>query len=289
MKKQLTFLFFLFNTFFVFGQSEITVLNGYKYIYLPPLTYQDGSTDRFGIRSQVKEKLIRSGFNILESTTPPQGVNVCLVVTCFIEHTNNWGQPIPDYVYLKIFNCENQVVYSSQGASGTIVMSIEQGWRKATKSATSDFDKYRYTYDESKSIARKIENSLPTLELTGLKEDSIRSYLTSKKIDPIEGIYKSYSSGDMPYYKFGIIKVGDIFKAVIIESEFTYWKQGEVKAIFEKSSMKGLYSTKWYKGDKKPYETFASMDNEAFLTIELINSKSEKTQDKFIKLFPTAK
>jgi S1-C subfamily serine protease len=287
MKKQLTFLLFLFNTLLVLGQSDVTIFNGYKYVYLAPLTYQDGSTDKWGIRSQVKEKLVGSGLNVLETTTPPQGVDVCLIVSCFIHHTNNSYQATSDYVYLKFINCANQVVYSSQGASGALVTSFQQGWRKATKSATSDFSYYSHTYDESKSIAKQIEKNLPTLELTGLTEDSIKSYLTSKKIDPIEGIYKSYQSDGMPYYKLGIIKVGSIYKAVIIESELTYWKQGELKATFEPSSMKGLYSTKWYMGNKTPYETFASMDNEALLTIELKDQKSgEKRQDKFIKMFP---
>jgi len=288
MKKQLTFLLFLFNTLFVLGQSDVGVFNGYKYVYLAPLTYQDGSSDKWGIRSLVKEKLIGSGLNILETTTPPQGVDVCLIVSCFIDHTNNAYQATSDYVYLKFLNCANQVVYSSQGATGALVTSFQQGWRKATKSATSDFNYYRYNFDESKTIAKQIEKNLPTLELTGLTEDSIKSYLTTRKIDPIEGIYKSYQSDGMPYYKIGIVKIGNIYKAVIIETELTYWKQGELKATFEQSSMKGLYSTKWYMGNKTSYETFASMDNPALLSIELKDQTTgEKRQDKFIKMFPS--
>ncbi len=289
MKKQLTFLLFLFNTLLVYGQSELTVLNGYKYVYLPPLTYQDGSTDKWGIRSQVKEKLVGSGLNVFETTTPPKGVDLCLIVSCFIDHTNNAYQAASDYVYLKFINCSNQVVYLSQGSTGTLVTSFQQGWRKATKAATSDFNYYHYAFDESKSLAKQIEKDLPTLELTELREDSIKSYLTSKRLDPIEGIYKSYQSDGMPYYKIGVLKIGSIYKAVIIETELTYWKQGELKATFEPSSMKGLYSTKWYMGNKTPFETFASMDNEVLLTIELKDQKTgEKRQEKFIKMYPTA-
>lgn len=289
MKKQLTLFIFLFTSLLALGQSDVTVLNGYKYVYLAPLTYKDGSTDKWGIRSQVREKLIGSGINVLETTTPPQGVDVCLIVSCFIDHTNNAYQAASDYVYLKFINCANQVVYSSQGASGAFVTSFQQGWRKATKGATSDFNYYSYGFDESKTISKQIEKNLPTLELTGLTEDSIKSYLTSKKLDPIEGIYKSYQSDGMPYYKLGIIKVGGIYKAVIIETELTYWKKGELKATFEQSSMRGLYSTKWYMGNKTPYETFASMDNEALLSIELKDQQTgEKRQDKFIKMFPSS-
>jgi hypothetical protein len=138
------------------------------------------------------------------------------------------------------------------------------------------------------TLSKQIEKNLPVLELTGLTEDSIKSYLTTRKLDPIEGIYKSYQSDGMPYYKIGIVKIGSIYKAVIIECELTYWKQGELKATFEQSSMKGLYSTKWYMGNKTSYETFAIMDNAALLTIELKDQKTgEKRQDKFIKMFPS--
>jgi S1-C subfamily serine protease len=113
--------------------------------------------------------------------------------------------------------------------------------------------------------------------------------LTSRKIEPLEGIYKSYQSDGMLYYKLGIIKVGQVYKAIVIESELKYWKLGEVKAIFEPSSVKGLYAVKWYMANKTPIETFANMDNDALLNIELKNlSTGEKRQDKFIKMFPSS-
>jgi S1-C subfamily serine protease len=93
----------------------------------------------------------------------------------------------------------------------------------------------------------------------------------------------------MPYYKFGIIRREDKFKAIIIESDGKIWKPGEVKAVFEKSSMRGFYSVRWYMGNKTPYETFGNMENEALLTVELKDQKTgEKRQDKFIKMFPSA-
>lgn len=287
MKRQIILIFILFNSLLLLGQSDITVLNGYRYVYLAPLSYEDGSNDKWGIHSQVKEKLIGSGFTLLETTTPPNGIDVCLIISCFIGHTNNAYQAVSDYVYLEFINCTKQVVYRSQGASGAFVTTLQQGWRKATNGATSDFNYYQYSFDESKTIRKQIEKNLPKLELTSLTEDSIKSYLTSKKLDPIEGIYKSYQNDQLPYYKLGILKFGDIYKAVIIETELSYWRKGELKAIFEQSSVKGLYSTKWYRADKTSFETFASINNEALLSIETIDRVTgEKSQDKFIKMFP---
>ena len=38
----------LFNS--IYGQS-VNNLNGYKYVYVAPLIYEDGSNDKFGVRS----------------------------------------------------------------------------------------------------------------------------------------------------------------------------------------------------------------------------------------------
>lgn len=287
----LTLLTTLFLQFYSMGQSDITVLNGYKYIYLAPLSYQDGSSDKWGIRNSIKEKLIASGIKVIETTTPPADIqnNTCLIATCTIDHTNNIGQPIPDYVYLKIINCDNQIIYSSQGAGPAYGSSYQRMWKKATDAALKDIRSFKYGFDKNLTFELMSLKNLPSIEMTGLTEDSIKSYLTNNKTDQIEGIYKSYQTDGMPYYKIGIIKSGYKFKAVIIESDLTYWKMGEVKAVFEQSSMKGLYSVKWYMGNKTPYETFGNMENEALLNIELKDQKSgDKRQDKFIKMFPVA-
>ena len=111
--------------------------------------------------------------------------------------------------------------------------------------------------------------------------------MRSNTLDPIEGIYKVYQTGNITYYKFGIIKHDNKFKAIIIESDLKQWKQGEVKAIFEQSSMRGFYSVRWYMADKTPQETFGSITNNALLSIELKNPKTgEKEEDKFIKMYP---
>lgn len=140
-------------------------------------------------------------------------------------------------------------------------------------------------------FGQSAENKAPKPELTGLTEDAVRSYLNKKKPDPIEGIYKSRQRDGMPYYKIGIVKRGNIYKAIILDTEVPNWKKGEVKASFEPGSMKGLYSAKWYMSDKTPYETFADLDmeTEVLLTIELKDQKTlEKRQDYFIKIYPAA-
>ena len=127
------------------------------------------------------------------------------------------------------------------------------------------------------------------VEKTSETEESMKSYLSSNKIDPIEGIYKSAEGTLLPYYKFGVIRAGEKFKAIIIEGDLKHWRLGEVKAVFEGSSIKGVYSARWYLGNKKSFETFGLLENSGLLSVEFNGSTPEKKyQNKFIKLFPVA-
>ncbi len=284
MKKSiLTCLAILLVSAFSFGQ----ILDGYKYVYVPTLTYTNGGSDIWNISGMLRTSFSNKGFIVLtENSTPPEEVkkDPCLLLTCEISHTNVTSGVNKVTITLK--NCKEEVVHSN--TAGAMGLSMQADYNKATKKAFSEINSMKYSFNPAKTVAKDFEKSLPTLELTGITEDSIKSYLTNNKIDPIEGIYKSYQSEGMPYYKIGIIKNGDKFKAVIIETELSYWKAGELKAVFEPSSMKGFYSVKWYRGNKTPYETFGSMDNAALLSVELKDQQTnEKRQDKFIKMFPS--
>lgn len=148
-----------------------------------------------------------------------------------------------------------------------------------------DITSNHYSYNSS--LTPQIQ--LPDVEKTTETEESIKAYLTSNKIDPIEGIYKSYQSDHLTYYKFGIIRKDEKFKAIIIESDLKSWKPGEVKATFEQSSMKGVYSVKWYSGTKTSQETFGYLKNDGILSLELSNLKTgEKTQNLFVKMYPSS-
>jgi S1-C subfamily serine protease len=281
MKKKLkilaTLLFIVVSTF---GQ----VLDGYKYVYVETLTYQNGGNDIWKISSKLRMYFSNKGFTVLpESSTPPKEImqEACLVLICFINHTNIvYGT---NEVTITLKNCKGEVVHSNTG--GAAALSVQDDFNKATKRAFSVIENMTYNFNASKTPV--IE--LPEVEKSDETEGSIKEYLSTNKLDAIEGIYKSYQSEGMPYYKIGIVRKGDKYKAIIIESDLNDWKTGEVKAVFEQSSMKGFYSVKWYMGDKTPFETFANMDNEALLSIEFKSQKTkEKREDKYIKLYPAA-
>lgn len=155
------------------------------------------------------------------------------------------------------------------------------------------YQKPDYLLQQLKPIVEKYNKTskfkFPEVEQTSETEQSLKTYLNSNKLSKIEGIYKSYQSDHLGYYKIGIRKFKEKYKAVIVESDFKHWQTGEVKAIFEQSSMNGLYSTKWYLGNKTPYETFAFMETPSVLAIEFDDpSTREKRLSKFIKMYPTS-
>jgi hypothetical protein len=75
MKSFVFLLVFFFQAIVSMGQSDETVLNGYKLVYLVPMEYTDGSSDKYGVGSLVKEKLQLLGLQIVESSAVPNGMS----------------------------------------------------------------------------------------------------------------------------------------------------------------------------------------------------------------------
>lgn len=280
MSKTLLILIVLVTTLNVSGQD----LSGFKYIFVPTLTYQNGGTDIWSISSKLRTAFMQKGFVVLdESSNPPQELqkDPCLLLRCFIDHTNvTYGT---NSVSLTLKDCNDIIILTSKGSAAG--WSVQDDFNKATRRAFSKIDYLSYRFNASKTP--KLD--LPEVEKTEETEQTLRTYFDTNSISEIEGIYKSYQSEQLGYYKIGIKKYGSKYKAIIIESDLNHWKTGEVKAVFETSSMKGFYSTKWFMGNKTPLETFALMENQALLSVEFKDAQTgDKRTDKFIKMYPSA-
>jgi S1-C subfamily serine protease len=261
-----------------FAQS----LDGYKYVYVPTLTYQNGGTDIWGISRMMRELFSEKGFIVLtESSNPTKDLtdNTCLLLIGSVTHTNvTYGT---NEVTLTLTNCKGQTVYSNTGSA--MGMTVQDDFNKATRRAFSQIKSLSYSFKTN--LTPSIE--YPSVEKYDETEESLKSYLTNSNIDPIEGIYKSYQNDQLSYYKFGIIKKDGKYKAIIIESDLKQWVTGEVKSVLENTSMSGFYSVRWYMADKTSVETFGQLENGGLLSIEFTNPQNgEKRQDKFIKMFP---
>ena len=283
MKRRFQFiLVFLLFAFTSFGQKKLQALNGFKYAYVGMLQYENGRIDIFGLSSYLKQELTKKGFIVLSnenSNWPSEAKsNPCLVGRWL---PSNSGGNKAGYI---IKNCKDEIVYENNSSALNWTNDYDDNYFRAMKKAFEPISSFKYNFDEHFTT----EIIYPQVETINETEDSLKQYFLTNKIDLLEGIYKSYQSDGIGYYKFAIKKYNDKYKAIILESEYKAWKQGEVKAYFEPSSMTGFYSVKWFSGNKTSSETFANMENPALLSVEFKNNKSdEKIQNKFIKMFPT--
>lgn len=287
-KLKKSFLLFVLCCIFLnsSGQS-VKVLDGYVYLHIYPVIYGNSQSDIYGIAGDVREIFVDKGFGYISDFTDPRQRsqlvvdNPCIVLYCAVSHDSPALYTSAELT-LTFTNCYNQLVYKTSSKTG-ISGSYEKRFSIAVDKALADFKAHLYAYNPRLTPLVVY----PEVEKTNETEESIRSYLSVHSLDPIEGIYKSYQSENMQYYKIGIIRVGDVFKAILLESEFSQWKPGEIKAVFEQSSISGLYAVKWMMGNKTPFETFARMENPAVLLIEFKNQSNEATESRYIKMFPS--
>lgn len=264
-----------------YGQ-DINALNGYKYIYFPTIKWSDGRVDPYGIARKIGQYFSEKGFIIFDENSPvPKEIqdDPCLALT-FTGEARSPGVG-SESITIILKNCKNEVVFSGKGK--TMGMTAQGGMNSAIKKALAPVNSLVYRFDIDK--APTFES--PEIEITSETEETITAYLDSQQLDPIEGIYNSYQSEAGPFYKLGIVKKEDRFRAIIIESSSRSWRPGEVKALLEKSSMSHIYAAKWFTQDKTKQDTFATMENEGVLSIEIRNTRTgEKSLSKFVKMYP---
>ncbi|MEO7047666.1 MAG: serine protease [Ferruginibacter sp.] len=130
------------------------------------------------------------------------------------------------------------------------------------------------------------QSNINEIKFTNENESTIKAYVDSVSVDPIEGIYKSVSENN--YYKIAIKKYSDKYLAIILDSkDKKHWKVGAVKGYFEKTSLENVYSIKWLMGDKTSQETIGRLENETTLKILLPTGENGSNQEIiFFKMYP---
>jgi hypothetical protein len=166
----------------IFGNAQnVKNLNGYKYIYLPPLEYQNGRIDIYGISAEARGYFQEKGFGIITDISDPSKLfkeiqdNPCIVLKCYIQHPA--PNAMSNTVTLSFYNCYNQLVYKTKG-SGSMGMDISGDYRIATKKALREFRNNSYSYDPS--LTPKIV--YPEVEKTNETEESLKDYYANMYI-----------------------------------------------------------------------------------------------------------
>ena len=256
-------------------------LDGYRYLYLPPLTYTDGSVDKYGIANKVSKSFERKGFiiaNYKNQLPDNKTIEIYSVLYCAIQHSADICDMCYNNVTITLTNVLNETVLVLSGRG--MGFTLQGDLNNATRNALSEFEKMPYKYNPE-----KIKIKLSKVEKTNWNEQSIKQYLdTCTYLSNIEGIYKSVTSKTTGYYKIGIVKDGEVYKAIIIETDFQEWEPGEVKAVFERANM-SLYSTRFYLRNKSIIETFATYESKGILSIDLSQTRASSSIS-YIKTYP---
>jgi hypothetical protein len=266
MKK----LFFILMMLFV-NVNLAQEFNGYKYFVVNELDYGSKGKDIYGIRNKISNYLSKINNRIID------GSNVSLIPS-ELKYNNCLG------LYVNISHKDWEIIVDFRDCKNNRVKLISGEGKNNFDRALYDILKKideitSYTYNEK--LTPKI--IYPEVENLNKNENDLKDYFDSSKLDPIEGIYKSYKSD--VHYKVGIIKVGDFYKAIIIESDFPQWKKGDVKIIFESTAADGIFSTKYFNSDKTSTETFANLEG-GLINVELISPSGDNQDIKFLKLYP---
>ena len=260
------------------GQSG-NAIDYFKYISISPSSEQRANREE--LKEFISKYFLQKGLPTIPSNNylqdHPSDVNEILYCTFY---SFSAGPPVYYESVITFTDSKNKTILTAQ-ARNTVNWSLGLSAHKNVieKALSTYFFNYKYKY---------YVDQLPIVERVNITEDSLRKYLTSKQLDPLEGIYKSIQNDSPNSYKIGIIKKGSKFLAIIIESNLDkVWKQGDVKAYFEPTSAKGIYSTSWYMANKSKIETVSILENDAIISTKFTNPQTkEETTDKLLKLFP---
>lgn len=127
-------------------------------------------------------------------------------------------------------------------------------------------------------------------EKTNWTDMKLRSYWEENKCLPIEGIYYFTTTNDKSWWgenkhTLAVLKDGYQYKLIYLRgSNPNVWSEGDLKAIFIPTAIKGLYkATSWFMDNKINNEDFYLKFTDGFMTIYEENSNI--TAD-FLKLYP---
>ena len=274
MKKLILLL--LFIPLVSFGQSNMSLLSGMKYV-IYKTNMEEGFVD--GLLVSNVEKL---GLKVIDynnrNNWPKEAIsNPCLVSEWVVFIEGGFSQNAKTELTIK--NCLNKIIYQVQKKASGYGARFSKNVRTSSTKVFREFEDFKYFYNEK--LTPFIE--YPEVENISIEENSFKDYLENNLINTIEGVFKTYKAKTS--YKLGIVKNEDTFKALILESELKQWKKGDVKAIFVSTAVDGVYSVQYFLSDKTSIETFANVEG-GLITIEFDDVNEVDANIRLLRMFP---
>ena len=288
MKKSIIILSFLFA---IIAIKPICAqnLNKYKYVIvhrnLPDMNLDAATRNAVNdfydaTRQEIERRFNEMGFTVL-SSSKEIGDEKRYVLYCYWA----WGIPRTGDIWICLSDSFGQS--SILDLYGDRFDSYSEG-KRIKKTVDNAFQKLvGYNHHFQPWL---IEKDQPNLSISSWSEDSIRSYLISNRVSPIEGIYKSYDKSNA-ISKIAIIKENGVYYGIALFDDW-YTKKGDV--IYELNFVEtGIYdATVYFSYKTQPIEGYTYINDErnnvlaSYESRVLSIAKNSDESDTYLKVFP---
>lgn len=290
MKKYMIFLTLLF-AFMVIAPVSAQDLNKYKYVIvhrnLPDIdldrTTRNAVNDFYeATRKEIERRFSEMGFIVLQSSNDVDDEKR-YVLYCYWA----WGIPSTGDIWICLSDSFGQAALLNLYGDRYDSYSEEKRITKTVGNAFKNLENHNYHFQPW-----SITKDQPRLSISSWSEDSICSYLTSKQISPIEGVYKSFDKS-LAISKIAVIKENGVYYGIALFQDW-YTKKGDV--IFELNHIENsVYdATVYYRYKTQVIEGYTYIDNEHDNVLafregrKLSVAKNSNESDIFIKVFPSS-
>lgn len=170
------------------------------------------------------------------------------------------------------------------------------GWginRKSGEELFGDFlYRWKQMYQRKKAFYDvKHRLSLPKLP-TNWTEKTLKEYFNGPQVDSLEGIYEKMRvnlEDTDPKYRIAVVKTDNLSYNVIYLAGANYpddWKEGEIKAVLNKSAIPNYYKVDWYMSNKDlNKDVFLQRTPEGILEF-LFTEDGPSRKSSYLKTYP---
>ena len=266
-------------------------LTAYRYVYLPPMTYDLGPDDQYGLRLKLGQTLAGLGFSVLQDLNAVTSKNVPVTMTATLSHRH-----VPDglggssarlTIYLIDAVTDDQIYTSVGEYQGLSIQADLDGALDAALqgflSSYTGFNPTAETYSKN-HMREKIEQR----EMRNSNKEEIEQYLSSSNRNRIEGIWLD-SSGE---YQIAIVAEQQSddyeFAGIILDSEVPFWTPGlvkmEINSLASNQNYTGYLYTLFH--DRRFGKLSFNGANEIIFETNQKNDAVRSLEMKFLRQFP---
>ncbi len=269
--------------FIIMMMCAITIyahkINNYKFVYI------EEAGNLHGIEEKLSSKLSKLGFHVVSSNDLEEinKEDKTLLLTVTYDWIANVGAPST----LKITFSDNygNDIYkvTTQGNTWT-----EKGdMNIALNKLSRKLEDLHYKFNVPTQGVSKKESE--ETEFSGWTDEQIMQYLDNNRVNPIEGIYKTYTNLDEFNFKLAILQKKKTYYAIVLESDDGRWKRGETKMTFNYiDGYNGVnsYDVSYFDSKGKKQNTLAKMEGRV-LTVGVDLGGEEIEEWDLLKIYPS--